>query len=251
MSARFHERDTGGDFASRQPPLAGYGAAAAKWHPPRFAGIPMKIVEVRHPLVQHKIGLMRDASLSTKDFRELANELGGLLAYEATADLDTEAHTLPGWAGPVTVQRIAGAKITVVPILRAGLGMLSGVLSLIPAARVSVVGLQRDEETLQPVPYFERLTGRLEERDALILDPMLATGGTLIATIDMLKRAGARRIKGIFLVAAPEGIAAVQAAHPDVEIFTAAIDERLNERGYILPGLGDAGDRIFGTRVVG
>jgi uracil phosphoribosyltransferase len=148
----------------------------------------MKIVEVRHPLVQHKIGLMRNAALSTKDFRELANELGTLLAYEATADLDTEPHTLPGWAGPVTVQRIAGAKITVVPILRAGLGMLSGVLSLIPAARVSVVGLQRDEETLQPVPYFERLTGRLEERDALILDPMLATGGSLIATIDMLKR---------------------------------------------------------------
>lgn len=209
----------------------------------------MKIVEVRHPLVQHKIGLMRNAALSTKDFRELANELGTLLAYEATADLDTEPHTLPGWAGPVTVQRIAGAKITVVPILRAGLGMLSGVLSLIPAARVSVVGLQRDEETLQPVPYFERLTGRLEERDALILDPMLATGGTLIATIDMLKRAGARRIKGIFLVAAPEGIDAVKAAHPDVEIYTAAIDAQLNEKGYILPGLGDAGDRIFGTRV--
>lgn len=210
----------------------------------------MKIVEVRHPLVQHKIGLMRDPSLSTKDFRELANELGALLAYEATADLDTEAHTMAGWAGPVTVQRIAGAKITVVPILRAGLGMLSGVLSLIPAARVSVVGLQRDEETLQPVPYFERLTGRLEERDTLILDPMLATGGTLIATIDMLKRAGARRIKGIFLVAAPEGIAAVQAAHPDVEIYIAAIDDHLNEKGYILPGLGDAGDRIFGTRLI-
>ncbi len=210
----------------------------------------MKIVEVRHPLVQHKIGLMRNAALSTKDFRELANELGTLLAYEATADLETEPHTLPGWAGPVTVQRIAGAKITVVPILRAGLGMLSGVLSLIPAARVSVVGLQRDEETLQPVPYFERLTGRLEERDALILDPMLATGGTLIATIDMLKRAGARRIKGIFLVAAPEGIEAVKAAHPDVEIYTAAIDAQLNDKGYILPGLGDAGDRIFGTRVV-
>jgi uracil phosphoribosyltransferase len=212
---------------------------------------PMNIVEVRHPLVQHKIGLMRNAALSTKDFRELANELGTLLAYEATADLDTESHTMDGWSGPVTVQRIAGAKITVVPILRAGLGMLSGVLSLIPAARVSVVGLQRDEETLQPVPYFERLTGRLEERDALILDPMLATGGTLIATIDMLKRAGARRIKGIFLVAAPEGIAAVQAVHPDVQIYTAAIDDHLNEKGYILPGLGDAGDRIFGTRVIG
>ncbi len=209
----------------------------------------MKVVEVRHPLVQHKIGLLRDPGMSTKDFREVVNELGTLLAYEATADLQTETHTIKGWAGPVQVQRIAGAKITVVPILRAGLGMLTGVLSLIPAARVSVVGLQRNEQTLQPVPYFERLTGRLEERDTLILDPMLATGGTLIATIDMLKRAGAHRIKGIFLVAAPEGIKAVEAAHPDVEIYTAAIDERLNDKAYILPGLGDAGDRIFGTRV--
>ena len=208
----------------------------------------MKIVEVRHPLVQHKIGLMRNAALSTKDFRELANELGTLLAYEATADLDTEPHTLPGWAGPVTVQRIAGAKITVVPILRAGLGMLSGVLSLIPAARVSVVGLQRDEETLQPVPYFERLTGRLEARRAHP-GPDAGHRRHLIATIDMLKRAGARRIKGIFLVAAPEGIEAVKAVHPDVEIYTAAIDAQLNDKGYILPGLGDAGDRIFGTRV--
>ncbi len=211
--------------------------------------LPMKIVEVRHPLVQHKIGLLRDAALSTKGFRELVTELGTLLAYEATANLDTESHVQQGWAGPVNVQRIAGAKITLVPILRAGLGMLPGVLALIPAARVSVVGLQRDEETLQPVPYFERLTGRLEERDALILDPMLATGGTLIATIDMLKRAGARRIKGIFLVAAPEGLKALEAVHPDVEVYTAAIDDHLNEKGYILPGLGDAGDRIFGTRV--
>ena len=209
----------------------------------------MKIVEVRHPLVQHKIGLLRDAALSTKGFRELVTELGTLLAYEATADLETEEATEQGWAGPVQVRRIAGAKITLVPILRAGLGMLPGVLALIPAAKVSVVGLQRDEETLQPVPYFERLVGRLDERDALVLDPMLATGGTLVATIDMLKRAGARRIKGIFLVAAPEGIAALEQAHPDVEVYTAAIDERLNDKGYILPGLGDAGDRIFGTRV--
>ncbi len=209
----------------------------------------MKIVEVRHPLVQHKIGLLRDAALSTKGFRELVTELGTLLAYEATADLETEEATEQGWAGPVQVRRIAGAKITLVPILRAGLGMLPGVLALIPAAKVSVVGLQRDEETLQPVPYFERLVGRLDERDALVLDPMLATGGTLVATIDMLTRAGARRIKGIFLVAAPEGIAALEQAHPDVEVYTAAIDERLNDKGYILPGLGDAGDRIFGTRV--
>jgi len=209
----------------------------------------MKVVEVRHPLVQHKIGLLRDASLSTKAFRELAGELATLLAYEATADLETEEYTVEGWAGPVRVRRIAGAKVTLVPILRAGLGMLPGVLALIPAAKVSVVGLQRDEETLEPVPYFERLTGRLDERDALILDPMLATGGTLIATIDMLKRAGARRIRGIFLVAAPEGIRAVGAVHPDVALWTAAIDGRLDDRGYILPGLGDAGDRIFGTRV--
>ena len=209
----------------------------------------MKTVEVRHPLVQHKIGLLRQAALNTKDFRELVTELGTLLAYEATADLETEPATMDGWAGPVQVRRIAGAKITVVPILRAGLGMLPGVLALIPAARVSVVGLQRDEATLQPVPYFERLTGRLDQRDALILDPMLATGGTLIATIGMLKRAWARRIKGIFLVAAPEGLAALEAAHPDVEVYTAAIDQRLDARGYILPGLGDAGDRIFGTRL--
>src|SRR5690606_36334145 len=158
-------------------------------------------------------------------------------------------HTVNVWAFPLTVHHISSTKYTVVPILRAWLGMLIGVLSLIPAARVSVVGLQRDEQTLQPVPYFERLTGRLEERDALILDPMLATGGTLVATIDMLKRAGARRIKGIFLVAAPEGLRRLEAAHPDVEVYTAAIDARLDEHGYILPGLGDAGDRIFGTRV--
>ena len=208
----------------------------------------MKIVEVRHPLVRHKIGLLRDASLNTKDFRELVTELGSLLAYEATRDLATERTTRQGWAGAVEVERIAGAKITLVPILRAGLGLLPGVLAMIPSARVSVVGLQRDEATLQPIAYYERLTGRLTEREALILDPMLATGGSLIATIDMLKRAGARRIKGIFLVAAPEGLKALEAAHPDVEVYTAAIDERLNEHGYILPGLGDAGDRIFGTR---
>lgn len=210
----------------------------------------MKIVEARHPLVRHKIGLLRNPELSTREFRELTNEIGTLLAYEATADLPTETVTVPGWAGDVQVQRLAGAKITLVPILRAGLGMLNGVLDLLPSARVSVVGLQRDEQTLQPVPYFERLTGRLEERDTLILDPMLATGGTLIATVDMLKRAGAKRIKGIFLVAAPEGLKALEAAHPDVEVYTAAIDEHLNEKGYILPGLGDAGDRIFGTRVL-
>ena len=209
----------------------------------------MPIHEIRHPLVRHKIGLMREGDISTKKFRELTAEIARLLAYEACQDFPLETVEIEGWAGPVQIEQIKGKKVTVVPILRAGLGMLPGVLALIPAAKVSVVGLQRDEQTLQPVPYFERLTGRLDERDALILDPMLATGGTLIATIGMLKRAGARRIKGIFLVAAPEGLKALEAVHPDVEVYTAAIDERLNDKGYILPGLGDAGDRIFGTRI--
>ena len=208
----------------------------------------MKIVEVRHPLVQHKIGLMRNAALSTKDFRELANELGTLLAYEATADLDTEPHTLPGWAGPVTVQRIAGAKITVVPILRAGIGMLEGVLSLIPGAKVSAVGVARNEETLEAHTYLEKLAPEIDQRLALIIDPMLATGGSMVATIDLLKRAGCKDIRAMVLVAAPEGIAVVEKAHPDVQLYTASIDQRLNEDGYIIPGLGDAGDKIFGTK---
>ncbi|GAA4866990.1 uracil phosphoribosyltransferase [Luteimonas vadosa] len=209
----------------------------------------MKVVEVRHPLVQHKLGLLRRAENSTKSFRELAAELAALLTYEATADLETEDAEVQGWAGPIPVRRIKGRKITLVPILRAGLGMLPGVLELIPAAKVGVVGIRRDEKTLAPVPYYENLVGGLADRTALILDPMLATGGTLIATIDMLKAAGATRLKGLFLVAAPEGLRALEAAHPDIEVYTAAIDERLNGKGYILPGLGDAGDRIFGTRI--
>jgi len=208
----------------------------------------MKVVEVQHPLVKHKLGLMRVAGISTKEFRELASEVATLLTYEATSALETEEVVIEGWAGPVSTQRIKGAKVTLVPILRAGLGMLPGVLELIPAAKVGVVGLQRDERTLQPTGYYEKLTGRMDERTALILDPMLATGGTLIATVDMLKAAGCTRIKGLFLVAAPEGLRALEARHPDVEVYTAAIDERLNEVGYILPGLGDAGDKIFGTR---
>lgn len=208
----------------------------------------MKIIEVRHPLIQHKLGLMRRAGISTKEFRELASEVASLLTYEATKDLETIEAQIEGWAGPVRVQQIKGKKITIVPILRAGLGMLPGVLELIPSAKVSVVGLQRDEQTLQPITYYEKLTGRMDERIALIVDPMLATAGTLIATVDMLKAAGCKRIKGLFLVAAPEGLKRVEATHPDVEIYTAAIDERLNEHGYILPGLGDAGDKIFGTK---
>ena len=209
----------------------------------------MKIVEVRHPLVQHKLGLMRRADNSTKTFRELASELATLLTYEATADLETEDATVEGWAGPIGIRRIKGRKVTLVPILRAGLGMLTGVLEMIPAAKVSVVGMRRDEATLLPETYYENLVGDIADRTVIILDPMLATGGTLVATVDMLKRAGATRIKGLFLVAAPEGLRVLEAAHPDVEVYVASIDERLNEKGYILPGLGDAGDRIFGTRV--
>ena len=208
----------------------------------------MKVREVLHPLVQHKLGLMRRADNSTKSFRELASEVAMLLTYEATADMETEPVTVEGWAGPVETRRIKGAKVTLVPILRAGLGMLPGVLELIPAAKVGVVGLQRDEATLQPVGYYEKLTGRMDERTAIILDPMLATGGSLVATVDLLKAAGCTRIKGLFLVAAPEGLRALEARHPDVEVYTASIDERLNEVGYILPGLGDAGDKIFGTK---
>jgi uracil phosphoribosyltransferase len=209
----------------------------------------MGVIHVGHPLVQHKLGLMRRADNSTKTFRELAGEVASLLTYEATADLETEDAVVDGWAGPVPVRRIKGRKVTLVPILRAGLGMLPGVLELIPAAKVSVVGMRRDEATLLPETYYENLVGDIADRTVIILDPMLATGGTLVATIDMLKAAGARRIRGLFLVAAPEGLRTLQAAHPDVDAYVAAIDERLNEQGYILPGLGDAGDRIFGTRV--
>jgi uracil phosphoribosyltransferase len=208
----------------------------------------MAVIEVGHPLVRHKLGLMRRQNISTKEFRELASEVARLLTYEATKDLETERHTIRGWAGPVEVERIKGKKITVVPILRAGLGMLDGVLDLIPSAKVSVVGVYRDEKTLEPVTYFRKLAGNLAHRSALIVDPMLATGGSLVATIDMLKAAGCNRIRGLFLVAAPEGIERVRRAHDDVDLYVAAVDERLNEQGYILPGLGDAGDKIFGTR---
>jgi uracil phosphoribosyltransferase len=208
----------------------------------------MPVYEVKHPLIQHKLGLMRKAELSTKQFRELASEVARLLTYESTKDLETEEITIEGWAGPVQVQQIKGKKITVVPILRAGLGMMDGVLDMIPSAKVSVVGLYRNEETLEPVAYYEKFTSDMDERTALIIDPMLATGGSLLATITMLKKTGCRRIKGLFLVAVPEGIKRVTDAHPDVELYVAAIDERLNEQGYILPGLGDAGDKIFGTK---
>lgn len=208
----------------------------------------MGVFVADHPLVRHKLGLIRRDDLSTKNFRELASELARLLTYEATSDLETEIDTVQGWAGPVQVDKIKGKKVTVVPILRAGMGMLDGVLDLIPGAKVSVVGHYRNEETLEPVCYYTKLASNLHKRTALILDPMLATGGTLMATIGQLKEAGCTRIRGIFLVAAPEGLERVSKAHPDVDIHVAGIDERLNDHGYILPGLGDAGDKIFGTK---
>lgn len=208
----------------------------------------MSIHEIRHPLIRHKLGLMRKADLSTKNFREMSQEIAALLTYEATKDLPLEPTVVQGWCGQIEVEKLAGKKVTVVPILRAGIGMLEGVLTLIPGAKVSAVGIARDEETLQAHAYLERLVGALDQRLALIVDPMLATGGSMVATIDMLKKAGCRNIRALVLVAAPEGISAVEAAHPDVQIFTASIDSHLNANGYIIPGLGDAGDRIFGTK---
>ena len=209
----------------------------------------MAVTEIKHPLVQHKLSLMRQANRSTRSFRQLAAEVGSLLTYEATKDLQLEDYTLEGWEGkPIKGKQIKGKKATVVPILRAGIGMLDGVLELMPSAKISVVGLYRDEETLEPVSYFEKLTGKIDERMALIIDPMLATGGSMEATIELLKKAGCRDIRALILVAAPEGIKRLQDKHPDVDIYTASIDSHLNEKGYIIPGLGDAGDKIFGTK---
>lgn len=208
----------------------------------------MPVIDVRHPLVKHKVGLLREADISTKKFREITGELAALLTYEATADFPLEKHGIACWSGPVEVDQIAGKKITVVPILRAGLGMLDGVLMMVPNAKVSVVGLSRDHDTLQPRHYYENFVGRLEERTALIVDPMLATAGSMIATVDLLKARGCKDVRALVLVAAPEGIRALEAAHPDVRCWTAAIDSHLNEVGYIIPGLGDAGDKIFGTK---
>jgi uracil phosphoribosyltransferase len=208
----------------------------------------MPVIALNHPLVRHKIGLLRDKDITTKQFRELTNELGRLLAYEATADFPLEKTSIECWSGPTEIEQIAGKKVTIVPILRAGLGMLDGVLDMIPNAKVSVVGLSRNHETLQPEHYFERFVGHLDERTALIVDPMLATAGSMIATVSLLKARGCKDIRALVLVAAPEGIRALEAAHPDVRCWTAAVDSHLNEVGYIIPGLGDAGDKIFGTK---
>ncbi|MCM5703677.1 uracil phosphoribosyltransferase [Larsenimonas salina] len=209
----------------------------------------MSVHEIDHPLIKHKIGLMRTARVSTKNFRELASEVAELLTYEATKGFEVEKTYVDGWNGEkIEVEHIKGKKVTIVPILRAGLGMMDGVMALLPSARISVVGLYRNEETLEPVPYFEKFVSDLDERLAIVIDPMLATGGSMVATIDMLKAKGCSQVKVIVLVAAPEGIEKVEQAHPDVEIYTASVDECLDESGYIVPGLGDAGDKIFGTR---
>ena len=208
----------------------------------------MSVYEINHPLVQHKLSLLREKEISTKRFRELAAEVGALLTYEATANFETEKVMLECWSGPVEVDQIKGKKVTVVPILRAGIGMLDGVLEMMPNSKISVVGLYRDEETFEPVYYFEKLVKDIDQRVALVLDPMLATGGSFIATGDLLKKAGCKNIMGLFLVAAPEGIAKVEAAHPDVDMYVASVDSHLNEQAYIIPGLGDAGDKIFGTK---
>lgn len=209
----------------------------------------MAVIEIKHPLLAHKVGIMREQGISTKQFRELASEIGNLLTYEATRNLSTDDVEIEAWDGNrLTVERIKGKKITVVPILRAGLGMMDGVLQLIPSARVSVVGLYRDEESLEPVYYFDKVVEDVAERTALIVDPMLATGGSMVATIDMLKQKGCKNILGLCLIGAPEGAKAIEKAHPDVDLYVAAMDEKLNEHGYIVPGLGDAGDKLFGTR---
>lgn len=208
----------------------------------------MKVIEVRHPLIQHKIGIMRKADISTKHFRELAREVASLLTYEATKDLELEKVTIDGWDGKVEIEQIEGKKATVVPILRAGLGMMDGVLEHMPSAKISVVGIYRDEETLEPVPYFQKLVSEISQRLVLVVDPMLATGGSMISTLDLVKENGGTNIKVLILVAAPEGLKALEEAHPDVEVYTASIDSHLNDKGYIVPGLGDAGDKIFGTK---
>jgi uracil phosphoribosyltransferase len=207
-----------------------------------------RVVEVTHPLVQHKLGLLRDAATPTQMFRQLVNEVTLLLTYEATKDLATEEVEISTPLERMTVQKISGKKVAVCPILRAGVGMLDGVLSLIPGARVGFIGLYRNEETLEPVEYYVKLPADIADRDVILLDPMLATGNSTAAAVASVKAAGAQSIRLIAVIAAPEGIDRLHGEHPDVAIVVAAIDRGLNEKGYILPGLGDAGDRLYGTK---
>lgn len=203
---------------------------------------------IKHPLIDHKMTILRKKETSSMEFRQLVNEIATLMGYEVTRDLETEAVEIETPIAKTMGKMISGKKIGIVPILRAGLGMLEGLLTIIPAARVGHIGMYRDPETLKPVTYYSKLPKDVASRQMIIVDPMLATGGSLIETIDELKRNGAKNIKSINLLAAPEGLDAVLEAHPDVEIYIAALDEKLNEDGYIVPGLGDAGDRLFGTK---
>lgn len=203
---------------------------------------------IDHPLIQHKLSILRDKNTGTKEFRELVEEIATLLAYEATRDLPLMTVTVETPVATATTKVLAGKKLGIVPILRAGLGMVDGMMNLIPAARVGHIGLYRDPETLNPVDYYSKLPPDVSERDIIIVDPMLATGGSAVAAIDIIKKAGCRNVKLVNIIAAPEGIKVVQEKHPDVNIFVAAVDSHLNDHGYIVPGLGDAGDRLFGTK---
>ncbi len=203
---------------------------------------------VEHPLVQHKLTLMRDKHTSTAVFRQLLREISQLLAYEVTRNLDTEMRRIETPMVEMDAPVVAGRKLALISILRAGNGLLDGMLELIPSARVGFVGLYRDEETLQPVEYYFKVPERLDERLVILVDPMLATGNSSVAAVDMVKKAGAKDIRFLCLLAAPEGVQRMKEAHPDVPVVTASLDEGLNEQGYILPGLGDAGDRMFGTK---
>lgn len=201
-----------------------------------------------HPLIQHKLALIRDENTGSKEFRELVEEVAVLMAYEVTRNLPLEEIQVNTPVGPAKVKMLCGKKLGIVPILRAGLGMVNGMLKLIPAARVGHIGLYRDPDTLMPVEYYCKLPSDVNDRELIILDPMLATGGSAAKAVEILKEKGATNIKLMCLIAAPEGIETVHNQHPDVEIYTAAVDERLNSHGYIIPGLGDAGDRLFGTK---
>ncbi|GAB2721566.1 uracil phosphoribosyltransferase [Paenibacillus thermoaerophilus] len=207
-----------------------------------------KVYICDHPLIQHKLTFIRDERTNTKDFRELVDEVATLMAYEITRNIPLEKMEVNTPVGPVQGRVISGRMLGVIPILRAGLGMVDGILKLLPAAKVGHIGLYRDPETLKPVEYYVKLPTDVQERELIVIDPMLATGGSAIAALDLLKRKNCTQIKLMCLIAAPEGIRAVQEAHPDVDIYIAAIDEKLDDHGYIVPGLGDAGDRLFGTK---
>ena len=207
-----------------------------------------KVQVMEHPLIQHKMSYIRDEKTSTKEFRELVDEVGMLMAYEVTRDLSLEDVEVDTPVTRTTAKRLSGKKLGIVPILRAGLGMQGGILKLIPSARVGHIGLYRDPETLQAIEYYAKFPGDIEERDIFVIDPMLATGASAVEAISAVKKRGATKIRFICLIAAPEGVEVLKEAHPDVDIYIAALDEKLNEKSYIVPGLGDAGDRLFGTK---